>query len=123
MSQILTTIPNIEHRLCANFECDNRLTDYELKKLENVKGFSRYYYCRNCRYLFSWGRLLNNRCRDCGTKIDSYKIVCKYCRLGNKNGVKYVDRKCSHRYCKKIIPKEVTPRQKYCSKNHRNSEL
>ena len=123
MSQILLTLPNIEHRPCANFECKNRLTDFELEKLEKHRGYSRYYLCRNCRFLRSFGKIMFNRCRDCGRKIDSYKIVCKYCRLENKNGVKYIDRKCAHRHCKKILPKEITPRQKYCSKSHRNSEL
>ena len=123
MNQILVTIPNIEHRPCANFECKNRLTDYELEKLEKHHGYSRYYYCRNCRFLFSWGKILVNRCRDCGRKVDSYKIVCKYCRLENKNGIKYVDRKCKHRYCNKIISKDTNAKQKYCSKSHRNSEL
>ena len=123
MNQILLNITNIEYPLCSNYDCQNRLTEYEFEKLKNVRGFSRYHYCRKCRYLFGFGKIPSNKCRDCGIKIDSAKIVCKYCRLGNKNGLQYVDRKCAYRNCKKIISKEISPRQKYCSKSHRNSEL
>ena len=115
MSQIL-----IQKRLCANFNCNNILTEFELERIST--SYCRYIYCRTCRYLFGFGKVLSNKCRDCGEKINSDRMVCDTCRRMNKTGYNYHDRKCAYRNCDKIIPKGADARMKFCSHSHCNTE-
>lgn len=115
MSQVLA-----EQRVCANYDCKNLLSSYELERIST--SFTRYIYCRTCRYLYRYGRLYENKCRDCGAKIDSSKMVCAICRKQNKTGFVYFDKKCEYRNCQEIIPRTSDGRKKYCCHSHCNSE-
>ena len=119
MSQILAPLQNIEYPFCANFYCQNRLTDFEVNK---TTRFGRRSYCRQCRMMFALGRIYANRCHDCGVKIQPEKWVCFVCRKTNRFGHIYINRKCAYRNCKKIIPRTADGRKKYCCKSHCNVE-
>ena len=69
---------------CANFECQNQLTSYELKKLEKFKSkaLNKYNFCRLCRYRLGCGILQYTSCTNCGNPVnfESWKKYCRVCK-------------------------------------------
>lgn len=73
--------------ICANFDCTNRLTEYELNR--NRREL-RNKFCRKCRVKMD--RITRIRCLKCGILIycGSHKTVCVSCQTGRKREVQNI---------------------------------
>jgi len=64
---------------CANFQCDNDLTEWELKRRKFK--FSSSDFCRKCRFRGNYININNIRCRGCGESFQQsqFKVFCNSC--------------------------------------------
>ena len=102
----------IQQVRCANFNCDNVLTQFELRRFSsNTKHLTRYFFCRSCR---GSNRIVLIRCAEC-QKPFSYnggKRKCFECR--NPPIIKNCDE------CGKQL---LVTKKKFCSDECQNARL
>lgn len=84
MSQIL------EFPKCANVECDNRITEFEVNKISNFKSIQRcvFDFCFKCRY--KKNQITRIHCQKCnGTIISNniYRRLCDVCIKENRRKI------------------------------------